>query len=89
MFADANVQYVFQNGVLPDVMTPLGILLKNARFQVKTLQQQDSGCDLDKMLVIGFAVKSRISKITNIKSILIVTLIQSQSLFICFSYFGG
>ena len=31
MFADANMQYVFQNGVLPDVMTPLGILLENAR----------------------------------------------------------
>ena len=30
MFADANMQYVFQNGVLPDVMTPLGILLENA-----------------------------------------------------------
>ena len=89
MFADANMQSVFQNGVLPDVMTPLRILLENARFQVKTLQQQDSGFDLDKMLVIGFALKSRISKITNIKSILIVTLIQSQSLFICFSYFGG
>ena len=29
MFAGANMQYVFQNGVLPDVMTPLGILLEN------------------------------------------------------------
>ena len=31
MFTDANMQYVFQNGVLTDVMTPLGILLENAR----------------------------------------------------------
>ena len=31
MFADANMQHVFQNGVLPDVMTPPGILLENAR----------------------------------------------------------
>ena len=31
MFTDANMQYVFQNGVLPDVMTPLGILLENVR----------------------------------------------------------
>ena len=31
MFADANMQYVFQNGVLTDVMIPLGILLGNAR----------------------------------------------------------
>ena len=30
MFAGANMQYVFQNGVLPDVMTPLGTLLENA-----------------------------------------------------------
>ena len=56
MFADANMQYVVQNGVLPDVMTPPGILLENARFQFKTLQQ-DFGFDLDKMLVIGFALK--------------------------------
>ena len=28
MFADANMQYVFQNGVLPDVVTPVGILLE-------------------------------------------------------------
>ena len=87
MFADANMQYVFQSGVLPDVMRYF--IGKCACFQVKTLQQQDSGCDLDKMFAIGFALKSRISKITNIKSILIVTLIQSQSLFICFSYFWG
>ena len=55
MFADANnLQFVFQNGVLPDVMTPLGILLEKCPcFQVKTLQQQDSGCDLDKMFAIG------------------------------------
>ena len=87
MFADANIQYVFQNGVLPDVMTPLGILLENTRVSKSKLY--NSGCDLDKMFVIGFALKSRISKITNIKSILIVTLIQSQSLFIFFSYFWG
>ena len=31
MFAGANMQYVFQNGVLPDAMTPLSILLENAR----------------------------------------------------------
>ena len=31
MFADANMQYVFQNDVLLDVMTPLGTLLENAR----------------------------------------------------------
>ena len=31
MFAGANMQYVFQNGVLPNVMTQLGILLENAR----------------------------------------------------------
>ena len=31
MFAGANMKYVFQNGVLPNVMTPLGILLENAR----------------------------------------------------------
>ena len=49
---------------------------KCACFHVRTLQQ-DSGCDLNKMFVIGFALKSRISKITNIKNILIVTLIQS------------
>ena len=30
MFAGANMQYVFQNGVIPDVMTPLGTLLENA-----------------------------------------------------------
>ena len=30
MFASAKMQYVFQNGILPDVMTPLGILLENA-----------------------------------------------------------
>ena len=30
MFAGANIQYLFQNGALPDVMTPLGILLENA-----------------------------------------------------------
>ena len=30
MFADANMQYVVQNGFFPDVMTPLGILLENA-----------------------------------------------------------
>ena len=30
MFAGANMLYVFQNGVLLDVMTPLGILLENA-----------------------------------------------------------
>ena len=29
MFAGANMQYVFQNGVLPDIMTPLVILLEN------------------------------------------------------------
>ena len=29
MFAGANMQYVFQNSVLPDVMTPL---LENARL---------------------------------------------------------
>ena len=37
MFADANMQYVFQNGVLPDVMTPLGILLENARVSKSKL----------------------------------------------------
>ena len=31
MFADTSMQYVFQNGVLPDVMTPPGILLENGR----------------------------------------------------------
>ena len=31
MFAGANMQHVFQNGVLPDLMTPLGILLENAQ----------------------------------------------------------
>ena len=29
MLAGANMQYAFQNGVLPDVMTPLAILLEN------------------------------------------------------------
>ena len=59
-------------------------------FQVKTLQQQqESGCDLDKKFMIGFLLKSTISKIKNIEYILIVILIQSQSLFICFSYFWG
>ena len=29
----------------------------DAYFQVKTLQQQDSGCDLDKMFIMGFALK--------------------------------
>ena len=63
-------------------MTPLGILLENVHTDGafigkcayrwrKTLQQQDSGCDLDKMFTIGFALRSRISKITNIKNILI------------------
>ena len=28
MFADASMQYVFQNGVLPDVMTPPGFYLR-------------------------------------------------------------
>ena len=55
MFPDANMEYVFQNDVLPDIMTSpgtsLGILLENARVsKSKTLQQQDSGSDLDKML---------------------------------------
>ena len=55
MFAGANVQYVFQNGVLPDVTTPLGILLENAHTdRVKTLQQQqESGCDLEKSVYNG------------------------------------
>ena len=61
-----------------------------ACFQVKTLQQQqESGCDLDRVFMMGFALKSRISKFKNIEYILIVILIQSQSLFICFSYFWG
>ena len=30
MFAGANIQYVLQDGVLPDVIIPLGILMKNA-----------------------------------------------------------
>ena len=28
MFADANMQHVFQNGVLPDVMTPPGLYIR-------------------------------------------------------------
>ena len=59
MFAGANMQYVFQNGVLPDIMTPLVILLENVDtdgvFPCKTLQQQDSGCNLDKMFIMGFS----------------------------------
>ena len=57
-------------------------------FQVKTLQQQESSCDLDKVFIKWFALKSRICKIMNIEYILIVILIQPQSLFIWFSYFG-
>ena len=88
MFTDANMQYVFQNGVLPDVMTPLGILLENACVSMsKPYKNKIPVVIWIKCLLIGFALESRISEITNIKSILIVTLIQSQSLFICFSYF--
>ena len=36
MFAGANMLYVFQNGVLPDVMTPLGILLENVHNKNKS-----------------------------------------------------
>ena len=72
MFAGANMQYVLQNGVLPDVMTPLGILLENAHTDgvFSSLNQQESGCDLDKMFKMEFALNSRISKIKNIKYIL-------------------
>ena len=64
MFAGADVQYVSQNGVLPYIMTQLGILLEMriqmACFQAKTLQQQqESGCDLDNVFLMGFALKSR------------------------------
>ena len=51
-------------------------------FQVKTLEQQESSCDLDKVFIREFALKSRISKIKNIEYILVVVLIQPQSLFI-------
>ena len=40
-------------------------------FQVKSLQQQqESGSDLDKVFIMGFALNSRISKIKNIEHIL-------------------
>ena len=89
MFTGANMQYVFQNGVLPDVMTPPGILLENAHTKrmfpsQKAYNNNKRGCDLDKVFIMGFALKSRISKIKNIEYILTVILIQSLSLFICF-----
>ena len=33
MFAGANMQYVFQNGVLPDVITPLGIFIGKCAYR--------------------------------------------------------